>query len=300
MAIINIGNKTVIPISSSILPAGGFNIDAMYQTEYISDLWSIYPISGDTKKVIQEGQQVYITNGSQWIVPHSVLGDYIYPEILPEGYEIIKPEGKNFDIIRSKSHKGEIWVLTNLNNFKNPIYDFDVATLQEKSILSPQSGWKRLAYVDDLSEYIKKEDISYVYKYKGSVPTENDLPTTGVQVGDVYNVESTGDNYAWTGESWDKLGGCLLPKGNESNPHLIWTSDKGWTASKISINDIELPNNGKENDVLSLNAEGNLIWSSVNQKKELPDYSIEEQSNILVVNENGNLEWSDVLNWEKL
>ena len=51
--------------------------------------------------------------------------------------------------------------------------------------------------------------ISSVYKYKGSVSTYADLPSTGLTVGDVYNVESTGDNYAWTGTAWDKLAGTV-------------------------------------------------------------------------------------------
>ena len=49
--------------------------------------------------------------------------------------------------------------------------------------------------------------VSSVYKYKGSVATEEELPQEGNVVGDVYNVESDGSNYAWDGEKWDKLGG---------------------------------------------------------------------------------------------
>lgn len=48
---------------------------------------------------------------------------------------------------------------------------------------------------------------SAVYRYKGSVATYADLPSTGLAIGDVYNVESDGSNYAWTGTEWDKLGG---------------------------------------------------------------------------------------------
>lgn len=49
------------------------------------------------------------------------------------------------------------------------------------------------------------------YKYKGTVNTVADLPasgTTGLEVGDVYNVGSAlnGGNYAWNGTSWDSLG----------------------------------------------------------------------------------------------
>ena len=53
-----------------------------------------------------------------------------------------------------------------------------------------------------------KEEASKVYKYQGSVPTYNDLPTANVSNGDVYNVESDGMNYAWdeTNQRWDSLG----------------------------------------------------------------------------------------------
>lgn len=41
-------------------------------------------------------------------------------------------------------------------------------------------------------------------KYKGQVETTNDLPQDA-EIGDVYNVKSTGANYAWDGAEWDKL-----------------------------------------------------------------------------------------------
>lgn len=41
-------------------------------------------------------------------------------------------------------------------------------------------------------------------KYKGQVETTNDLPSDA-EIGDVYNVKSTGANYAWDGSGWDKL-----------------------------------------------------------------------------------------------
>lgn len=48
--------------------------------------------------------------------------------------------------------------------------------------------------------------ISGAYKYKGSVATTSALPSSGNTTGDVYNVESTGMNYAWNGSAWDALG----------------------------------------------------------------------------------------------
>ncbi len=48
--------------------------------------------------------------------------------------------------------------------------------------------------------------VASVYKYKGSVATESNLPTTGLTVGDVYDIQDTGMNVAWNGTKWDKLG----------------------------------------------------------------------------------------------
>lgn len=60
--------------------------------------------------------------------------------------------------------------------------------------------------------YAKKTEISGTYKYKGSVASAPNLPTTGQSVGDVYNIETAstyggaGANVAWNGEEWDSLG----------------------------------------------------------------------------------------------
>lgn len=57
--------------------------------------------------------------------------------------------------------------------------------------------------------------LTTVYRYKGSVATYADLPTTGQKVGEVWNVKTAdpdhgikaGDNVAWDGAQWDALGG---------------------------------------------------------------------------------------------
>lgn len=48
--------------------------------------------------------------------------------------------------------------------------------------------------------------VTAVFKYKGAVATVADLPATGNTKGDVYDVQSTGVNYAWSGTAWDALG----------------------------------------------------------------------------------------------
>lgn len=65
---------------------------------------------------------------------------------------------------------------------------------------------------DDITgkpELAMKSDLTNVYTYKGSVATYASLPTENLSAGDVYNVESTGMNYAWTGTEWDDLGGSF-------------------------------------------------------------------------------------------
>ena len=54
--------------------------------------------------------------------------------------------------------------------------------------------------------YALKSDITGMYKYKGSVASVDKLPASGNTTGDVYNVESSGMNYAWDGSQWDALG----------------------------------------------------------------------------------------------
>ena len=59
------------------------------------------------------------------------------------------------------------------------------------------------------STYAKKTDLSSLYKYRGSVASYSALPSTGQTVGDVYNVEADGMNYAWDGTTWDALGAAF-------------------------------------------------------------------------------------------
>lgn len=60
----------------------------------------------------------------------------------------------------------------------------------------------------NITDAYTKEEIdakaSSFMNYKGQVENTNALPAEAA-VGDVYNVKSTGANYCWNGESWDKL-----------------------------------------------------------------------------------------------
>lgn len=54
--------------------------------------------------------------------------------------------------------------------------------------------------------------------YRGSVPTQADLPVSGSVAGDFWNVVDTGNNYAWDGTEWDYVGNLIdfVPITNEA------------------------------------------------------------------------------------
>lgn len=54
--------------------------------------------------------------------------------------------------------------------------------------------------------------------YRGSVPTQADLPVDGNVAGDFWNAADTGNNYAWDGTEWDYVGNLIdfVPITNEA------------------------------------------------------------------------------------
>ena len=89
------------------------------------------------------------------------------------------------------------------------------ATQSSKGVMSAEDKTKLDALPTNAtlqSTYALKSDITGLYKYKGSVSTESNLPTNNNNVGDVYNIVNAssfggqGMNVVWTGNSWDALG----------------------------------------------------------------------------------------------
>ena len=70
--------------------------------------------------------------------------------------------------------------------------------------------------------------VTSVYKYKGSVATVSDLPSSGQTVGDVYDVQADGMNYAWSGSAWDSLGTFV-------DTSTFWTSQTGQTNTLVAM-----------------------------------------------------------------
>ena len=70
--------------------------------------------------------------------------------------------------------------------------------------------------------------VAGVYTYKGSVATYANLPASGNENGDVWDVQDTGINYAWTGSAWDALGSSV-------DTSAFWTSTTGQTNTLVAI-----------------------------------------------------------------
>lgn len=133
--------------------------------------------------------------------------------------------------------------------------------------------------VNNLVNYYTKTEvdnkISSVYKYKGSVNTYADLPSSGQVVGDVYNVVTAdtthgipaGGNVAWNGTAWDYLGGDI-DLSNYYTKTQVDTSLNGKvdkvTGKQLSTEDYTSAEKTKLSNI-EANAEVNLIESiSVN------------------------------------
>ena len=81
--------------------------------------------------------------------------------------------------------------------------------------------------------YTKEEvdaKVTSVYKFKGSVANEASLPSEGNVIGDVYNVEDTGANFAWDGTKWDNLGMSV-----DLTPYLTKEAAETTYATKVEL-----------------------------------------------------------------
>lgn len=85
-------------------------------------------------------------------------------------------------------------------------------TVNSKGIVTSGSNPTTLSGYGITDAYTKSEidtKLTSAMRYKGSVATVSDLPSTDNVVGDFYNVTATGENYAWTGTEWDITGNII-------------------------------------------------------------------------------------------
>ena len=106
-----------------------------------------------------------------------------------DNLNLIKPaQGENYNV--------------DVANTNNEIIDNAIGNKQDKI---PGKG---MSTNDFTNEYKRKLDaVKKIYTFKGSVNTYNDLSSiTEKEVGDVWNILDTGDNYSWNGEEWTEIG----------------------------------------------------------------------------------------------
>lgn len=90
----------------------------------------------------------------------------------------------------------------------------DAGTLTTETALN-SSAASTLSSAKSYTDTQINAKLSSALKYKGSKDTYADLPKTGNQVGDVWNVvvaygnAHAGTNWAWNGTVWDPLGGTI-------------------------------------------------------------------------------------------
>lgn len=96
-----------------------------------------------------------------------------------------------------------------------------------------------------------KDSLGTVYTFKGSVATVSALPS-GASVGDVYDVTESGNNFAWTGSSWDSLGVNVDLSNYALKSDLNSKQDKLTAGTGISI----------DNNVIS-NTQTSAEWGNI-------------------------------------
>ena len=140
MAFLTLGNHAAFAFPIKRTYAGP--LDHHARVEYINDLFNNRIINSANP---YEGMQVYITKGSQWVGIFPKQSGISYDITVPEGWNINHTETETEDryIVTNNKHKGEIWVLTDIDKITNPpLVDIDWTTWLET--VNPESGWKKL------------------------------------------------------------------------------------------------------------------------------------------------------------
>ena len=104
------------------------------------------------------------------------------------------------------------------------------------------------------SSYYNKTELdgklSGAMHFKGTKATVSDLPSSGQEVGDMYNVTETGANYAWDGSNWDKLSENIDLSGLQPN----LTSANAGTGISIT---------GSGSNVIISNTQTSAEWGNI-------------------------------------
>ena len=159
------------------------------------------------------------------------------------------PDGDSNDSNDQWVELSELAVLT-FNTTQNHLADFD----NPHQVTKVQVGLGNVDNTSDMDKPVSTatreaidevaKKVSKVYRYMGSVEDYSDLPVSGNEGGDVYNVKSDGMNVAWVEEGsndegyWDDLGPSLagyLTEEKAEATYLSKTDAESHYASKSEI-----------------------------------------------------------------
>ena len=98
-----------------------------------------------------------------------------------------------------------------------PSSDYSFSSTQEGKItVSPAGGTAYDVAINGWGDLAKKSELASVFTYKGSVATYADLPASGNEIGDVWNVRETHSEYVWVEDAlnpgqykWEELGSAV-------------------------------------------------------------------------------------------
>ena len=146
-----------------------------------------------------------------------VLSDNNYTDIEKEKLAGIEAGANKYELpVASANRLGGVKIGSGIDIDENGVISASVSpsvTMRWDQITHTPTtlegyGIEDAATKEDLEEL--EAEVKKLFKFKGSVATYAELEAIeNPKVGDVYNVEEDGQDYAWDGEKWDSLGALI-------------------------------------------------------------------------------------------
>lgn len=212
-------------VSNKLIFTGGF----VGEYDGSSELNVIIPTSGATKGILTiqlnggttedvdkitfngaTNKSINITPESIGAITQSILNNYL-PLTGGTLTGSLTAPIFNGDLNGNATSASKVNNKITFSGYQSSIYDgssdVSITIPNLLSQLTNDTNFATISYVDS--------KVSSVYKFKGSVENYSDLPTSGNEVGDVWDIINAdptnnikaGDNVVWTGTYWDNLGG---------------------------------------------------------------------------------------------
>lgn len=203
--------KKVNTVADNITQVGivSQNIDDVVSTgRYINDVRNVSNSIYDVNKVADNIEDVVnVSNHLEDIA--QVAQDIKKIEEIKEFADDIGTVAENIDDVKK--------VAENADSLKDVIENMDdIKAAKERAESASDSAEEARKWAvgtqyerpEGSSKYWAeraKASTESAFHYKGTKPSADELPQDGNEIGDVWNVDDTGANYAWTGSEWDKL-----------------------------------------------------------------------------------------------